>query len=345
VTKIDLEMRIWKNYQLVYFLLSLIIVLSCSCSNELEVHEPAPANKPTIYFLLDPGDSVQYMRLQSVFLGTGNALETAKNPDSIYPYGSNIVLQQLKDGEVIANFPLEAISDHPKDQGIFAENGHLLYKLNRRITAGTTYRMQVNLPNGSPVIEAETTPYNHLEILEVNRWPNGINMVNARFAHVKWLSLPETETYQLTITFHYYDLTSTDTIHKSVDWKLPRVTSQSTVGGEVVDMVIPIEKWFLHLADRIPVGEEIVKRVAGRFDYRWDFAGTALESYLMQEQTMENGLLTDYAQFSNIPNAIGLFTYRSHHEEKGYSISLYTLERLTTHPATKNMKFDGRQYW
>jgi hypothetical protein len=321
------------------------LIFACSCTNELEVNEPVPTNKPIIYFLLNPGDSVQVMRLQSAFLGIGDALETAQNPDSIYPYGSNVVLQQIEEGQVVASYPLEAVPDQQKDPGIFAESGHLLYKFNRKIVAGTTYRMQVNLPDGRPVIEAEATPYNHLEVTEVNRWPNGINMVNAKFARVKWLSLPETETYQLTITFNYYDITTTDTIQRSVAWKLPRVTSSSTLGGEELDMVIPIEKWYLFLSDHIPVNEDIVKRVAGRFDYRWDFAGTALESYLMQEQTMENGLLSDYTQFSNIPGAIGIFTYRSYHQVKGYSISLYTLERLTTHPSTKDMRFDGRQYW
>lgn len=326
------------------FLLLLFPFLSF-CSNELEVHQGVPTHKPTIYFLLNPDDTVQYLRLQSVFLGTENALITAQNPDSVYPYGSQVRLLQLEQGEVVDQFPMEAVLNYPKDPGIFATEGHLIYRLNKSISAGTTYRMQVNLPDGRPAIEAEATPYNQLEIVEVNRWPNGINMVNAKYAHVNWISLPETETYQLTITFNYFDLTKTDTLPQSVAWKLPRVTSPSTMGGELVDMTVPIEKWYLYLKDHIPISDEIVKRVAGRFDYRWDFAGTALESYLMQDQTQNNGLLTDYPQFSNIPNAIGIFTYRSHHEVKGYSISLYTLERLTTHEATKWMKFDGRQYW
>lgn len=324
----------------------LVVMLGLfSCTDELVVRMPVPLDRPIIYFLLNPNDTVQYLRLQKIFLGNENALLTAKNQDSIYPYGSKVTVEKLDQGVVIDQYSLEPMYDYPKDSGIFAVDGHLIYQLNRKIQTGYTYRLIVEMPDNNKIIQAETTPYNHLEILNVNRWPNGINMVNAKYANVSWISLPKTETYQLTIRFNYFDLTATDTIPRFLDWKIPRITSRTTAGGEIMNLSVPVNQWFLYLGEKIPISDEIKKRVAGRFDYTWHFAGEPIETYMLQDQTQRNGLLSDYPQYSNIQNAIGIFSYRSSHEKQGYSISLYTLERLTTHPATEYLKFDGRQYW
>ncbi len=316
-----------------------------SCSEDLVVHLDKPIDKPIIYFLLNPNDSVQYLRIQKAYLGVEDALETAKNKDSIYAYGSTALLERIEKGNVMEQFTMEPIQDYPKDSGIFSTDGHIIYRMNGKILTGSTYRLTVDVPELGKPIYAETTPYSQLEVISVNRWPNGINMVNAKFARVSWVSLPNTETYQLNIRFNYFDITASDTIPRFIDWKIPRVTSRTTEGGEIMDLSIPINQWFLLLGDKIPISDEIIKRVAGRFDYTWHFAGEPLETYMTQDQTQRNGLLSDYPQYSNIQNAIGIFSYRSSHEVKGYSISLYTLERITTHPSTKYLKFDGRQYW
>ena len=129
-------------------------------------------------------------------------------------------------------------------------------------------------------------------------------MVNAKFAKVSWISLPNTETYQLSIRFNFFDITATDTIPNHVNWLIPRITSRTNNGGEVMILSIPGEQWFLHLGEKIPVRDDIEKRVAGRFDYTWHFAGEPLETYMTQDQTQRNGLLSDYPQYSNIQNAV-----------------------------------------
>lgn len=323
----------------------LTISLLASCSNELEVHMDKPYEGPVIYFLLNPQDSVQYLRIQRVYLGESSALETGQNPDSIYPYGTIVRLEKLDGDEVIEEHIMEPLYDQPKDDGLFSSDGHLLYKYDKKVDVGYTYRLNIQLPDNDNLIQATTIPYSNLTVTDLNRWPNGINMVNKKFAKVSWLSLPNTETYQLLIRFHYYDLTKTDTIARYVDWKLPRVTSATLKGGETISINLNVENWYLLLGEKIPVDDNIVKRYAGRFDYRWDFAGEPLETYLTQDQTAQSGLLTDYPQYSNIQNAIGLFSYRSFYETNGHRISLFTLERLTTHPETEYLKFDGRQYW
>ena len=326
-------------------LLPLLSIILSSCTDEIDVQVDRPLDRPVIYCLLNPNDSVQYLRIQRIFLGNGSALETARVTDSIYFSQASVVLEEILGETTIRQIQLSPDYSRMKQDGIFATEGHYVYACHEQVQTGMTYRLTVDLPDQEKPIIAETIPYNNLEIIGVNRWPNGINMVNAKFARVSWYSLPETETYQLMIRFHYYEVTASDTTAHFVDWTIPRTTSYSLEGGEIMDVSLPINDWFLILADHIPVSEDIIKRVAGRFDYTWHFAGEPLESYITQDQTTRNGLLSDYPQYSNIENAIGVFSYRSNYEVKGYSISLYTLERLTTHPATKWLKFDGRQYW
>lgn len=327
-----------------YFFLIIPLIVA-SCSDELQVQLDKPLDRPVIFCLLNPNDSIQYLRIQKIFLGQENALTTAKNHDSIYYPGATVMLEEIVDGKVVLEHLMTPTFDRIKDDGIFASAGHFVFEAKTPIQTGRSYRLQVDLPDHDQAIVATTTPFNYLEIIQVNRWPNGINMTNARYARVSWVTLPMTESYQLKIRFNYFDLTATDTIPRFIDWTIPRVTSRGTQGGEVLDISIPIEDWFLLLGDQIPVDDAVKKRVASVFDYTWYFAGEPLESYMMQDQTTRNGILSDYPQYSNIENAIGVFSYRSNFEQKGYSISLYTLERLTTHPATKYLKFDGRQYW
>ena len=333
--------------KLKYYIICLagLLLVSSSCSDDLEVHLATPLDRPIIYFLLNPNDSVQYLRIQKVYLGTESALETAQNPDSLYPYGSIITVLEIEKGKVRNEYPLTPIINFPKDSGTFTSQGHLIYRMDDKVITGKTYRLSVEIPGNDKPIISETTPYSELEIGSVNRWPNGINMVNGKYAKITWNSLPNTETYQVSIRFNFFDITATDTIPNHVDWLLPRVTAPSTEGGELMYVSVPGEQWFAHLGEKIPIRDDIVKRVAGRFDYTWHFAGEPVETYMTQDQTLRNGLLSDYPQYSNIQNAIGIFSYRSSHTRKGYSISLYTLERLTTHPDTEYLNFDGRQYW
>ena len=181
----------YKN--LVLFSLLLIMGLS-SCNEDIIVQLDEPMDRPMIYFLLDPNDSVQYLRIQKIFLGSGSALETAQIADSIYPYGSKVTLSKVIGGVEIESYEMEELIDQPKDEGIFATQGHQLYRLIQQIETGATYQLSVTLPDHDKPILGETTPYSNLEILNVNRWPNGINMVNAKFAKVSWISLPEKET-------------------------------------------------------------------------------------------------------------------------------------------------------
>lgn len=321
------------------------LIFFASCTEEVKVSLDQPLDRPVIYCLLNPNDSIQYLRIQKIYLGNVDALQTAQEADSIYYSEASVVLEELSAGTVVQQIPMTPDHSRIKEDGIFAVDGHYVFACRETVKNGVTYRLTVDLPNHDKPVVAETTPFSNIEIIGVNRWPNGINMTNAKYARVEWYSLPQTETYQLKIRFHYFDVTKTDTIARFVDWTLPRTTSYSLEGGEKISQSLPIADWFEILADHIPVSEEIVKRVAGRFDYTWYFAGEPLESYMTQDQTSRNGLLTDYPQYSNITNALGIFSYRSQYEKKGYSISLYTLERLTTHPSTQWLKFDGRQYW
>lgn len=316
-----------------------------SCTDEIQVTVDRPLDKPIIFCLLNPNDSVQYLRLQKIFLGETNAAETARITDSIYYSEASVMIREIGPGQVARDIPMTPTFDRIKEDGLFATAGHYVFETREPIRSGYRYELTVELPDYDQVIHSEAVPFSELEVTGINRWPNGINMINARFAQTEWISVPQTETYQLTISYSYYELTATDTVKKTMNWTLPRVTSLSLTGGETMSQRIPIDEWYLRLADHITPSEEVTKRISGKFDYTWYFAGEPLESYMTQDQTTRNGLLSDYPQYSNIDHAIGVFSYRSGYTMKNLPISLYTLERLTTHPATQFLKFDGRQYW
>ena len=80
-------------------LLTVVSLLMLRCSNKLEILAPYKESV-AVYGLINQNDTAQYIRVQRVFLGEGNALTMAQNPDSCYYKAGElkVSLQRIKGG-------------------------------------------------------------------------------------------------------------------------------------------------------------------------------------------------------------------------------------------------------
>ncbi len=94
-----------------------------------------------IYGLLNPLDSFQYIRVNKAFVNNdNNALEIAKNPDSLFYDSLEVTLVNTVNGQVI---PLEAYDGIQKDSGLFAYSVNTLYRMNTKIETNGMYTLTV----------------------------------------------------------------------------------------------------------------------------------------------------------------------------------------------------------
>jgi hypothetical protein len=74
-----------------------------SCKNDLDVLAPYKESV-AIYGLLDNTDTINYIRVNKVFLGEGDATYMAQNADSVYfqPGEISVKLERIKNGLTVS---------------------------------------------------------------------------------------------------------------------------------------------------------------------------------------------------------------------------------------------------
>ncbi|MGL4597218.1 MAG: hypothetical protein ACRCYO_06810, partial [Bacteroidia bacterium] len=108
--------------------------LASSCKNELDVLDEYREIMVS-YGLLNPSDTTHYLRINKGFLGAGNALEMAANPDSTtYPAGTlDVSVEQWRNGVLVQTINMVPDNTIPRDSGLFAFPDQILYSANFQI--------------------------------------------------------------------------------------------------------------------------------------------------------------------------------------------------------------------
>ena len=102
----------------IFAFLAFVITLAVftSCDKDIEINDDYK-DITIIYGLLDPTDSISYLRIEKAFLSNGDIYQAAQIPDSnIFSYKLDAKLLD-KDGDVVVVFDTTTI--YNKEEGIF----------------------------------------------------------------------------------------------------------------------------------------------------------------------------------------------------------------------------------
>ena len=105
-----------------------LILAFSSCKTDVDLIAPYEEIM-VVYGVLNPADSVQYIRINKAFLGEGNAYQFAQVPDS-FQYGDilDVKLERYKNNNMIGTINLERFEGSALDTGIFASSPNYLYR-------------------------------------------------------------------------------------------------------------------------------------------------------------------------------------------------------------------------
>jgi hypothetical protein len=301
------------------FLLTFFSVLLVSCNTEVKIAGEWE-NLPVIYAILDPADTVHYLRVNRVFLGNQSGYEMALHADSlIYNEtldlkvnvfnAQNVLIRTLTFEKV----PLLKDSVNQSGQVIFAVDKHHVYRSGQTLPSGKdfTYKLLLTFPDGKEVT-SECHP-----LVEFEQSNPGIGQLytlvpNRSFGPT--YKLPKySGAVKVNIYFHYYEWKSeSDWVRKTI--MIP-IKMQRQSAGVLSSSTMKSNDVFARFKSELTPPESGVRRFIGKVDFEYVIA----DEYYTEQIFIRNSTInSETSPITNIVGGYGLFATRSYLLRKGF---------------------------
>ncbi|HEY9115995.1 MAG TPA: DUF4249 family protein [Bacteroidales bacterium] len=310
--------------RILFFLILVAGVFSIyRCSNEVDLYADYK-DITIVYGLLDISDDTTWIKITKAFLGPGNALDIAKDPDSSnYPYKLNASLTGRKNSVDQPPIYLDTITIRNKKAGdsIFYYPDQLMYFTTEPIDGNAVYTLKIE--DADHTIQAQSSVINDFQIVQpVNR----ISFTST-YGEIEWSSAKNGKRYEVGLVFNYTEWAPgyADTLALQMYWFLGVELSNDIDGGEILQIGYAGDGFYSRVAAELPAIEN-VKRWAGTVDVIISAATQEFHTYI--EVNGANGnLLQEVPIYTNVDNGIGIFGSR-HTINKPFRLSVQSENKL-----------------
>lgn len=295
-----------------------------SCETDIDVTSEWK-DITVVYGLLSQNDSVHYIKINKAFLGDGNSLEYAKEPDSLSYYANiEVILTEISEtgDERIHIFDTTTVT---KDEGIFA-NRQVLYTSDFEMPADLTddnssndrdytYNLLIRNKNTGKEVKSSTSIVKDFGFVTPRPGQNSMDFLVSDPMLIKWKSATNARRYDVYIRFSFQEISqSNDTTDRFIDWAIGSVKSSTLEGGEDLDITYVPTALYDISNSLIPYKDQQVEnnikaRMTNKVLYTIVASGDALNTYL-DVNGPSNGIIQDRPEYTNIENGLGLFSAR-----------------------------------
>lgn len=346
-----------KNKILYIYILGIIIFAS-SCKTEVELNAPWK-DTPVVYGLLEANKDTQYLKINKCFLGNTDAYTMAKEPDSLnYPYKLEVRVEKWKNGTLKKTYYLDTITLPNMQDGIFATNKNLAYYFKTPTKTDpldyeSTYKLFIRNPKTGKEITSTTAIINKFSLVEpyiaIQTNTQGLysNQSN-RFAKInfEFLTPKNGKLFEIYTRINYieYHPGQSDSIQKYMDWNIGRYSVLTTDGGYDVRSSASAEELYYLLANSLTIDPTINRKLGklgnpdDQINYIVYAASEDLSTYIDVKKP-SNTIIQEKPNFSNITNAMGIFSSRYTLTVKNISIDYASFIYLRDSELTKNLNF------
>ncbi|MDP3463494.1 MAG: hypothetical protein Q8S18_11950 [Bacteroidales bacterium] len=295
--------------KLLLFLICLSLSVSfLSCSTDVDIYAEYK-DISIVYGMIEPESDTTWIKVTKAFLGPGNALLIAQNPDSSqYSPLPKVILKAVKNGVDQADIVLDTITINNKLAGdsIFYFPQQTLFYTTKPIDPTAVYTLVIEKENGQTV--QSTTPV--VQNFGITFPTNRINFQSTTTSQIRWVSAVNGKRYETKLQFHYKELLpgNPDTLNKIMTWNLDMQKSVTTKGGETIEVIYTGEEFYQRLGNQL---ENIlnVKRWAGPVDVIVACGADELSTYI-DVNTPTNSIIQQLPEYTNIENGNGIFSSR-----------------------------------
>ncbi len=322
------------------FCIALTVVLTTSfwsCKNDLDVNDDWK-EVPVVYGLLDPNETTHIVKITKAFLGAGNALYMASNPDSSY-YGTELEPQLVElnpDGSANRIWNLDTMWIHDKESGTFFSGDQMLYKVNADLRLDKTYRLVARNNHSGLLAFASTTLVGSVTI---NRPRSSfLSFTSTAETQVELQSAQNGKVYQIVIRFYYVevDLTTNDSTTRYIDWPFPNRKSMNLGVNEKILYSYIGSNFYSNIQAKVK--EDInVKRIPGNVHIIAYVGGEELSTYIDITSPITT-IVQERPQYTNINNGIGIFSSRTSNL-RAYKLTVASIDSLVNGSKTYSLGF------
>lgn len=317
-----------------------------ACSTDFETAAPWK-EVMVVYGFINPFDTVQYVRISKAFLGEGNALVMAQEPDSIYFADIlDVVLERKIANQLLESHPLTKLdsSEIPKNvDGIFSAPYQAVYAYPFSVPNSTTNDASIYTIRITNRVTGNTATASTRIIEKFNVYvPIDITFVGIpNTSNLRLTTTTSARVYGMTLRINYVetDTATLNSVVKSIDWKLGDQTSTLGNTGASLNFAYTRSDFFRLLGDNIPVDHSKTRRILNnRIDW-FISAGTEELYTYMQLTNTGSGVTLDKPLYTNIDNGVGLFTSRSK-RLVSLPIRTSTIDSLKLNLFTRDLDFE-----
>lgn len=285
-----------------------IVLLQTSCKTDVDLLAPYKETM-VVYGLLDPSDSVHYMRINRAFLGEGNAYTYAQNPDSInYRDTLDVKLERYKNDIKIGTIDLIRIEGPSLDSGIFASQPNILYKTigNDSIYQDSEYKLVATHTQTGLVVTSQCKIVGRITNFMNPSSVGSLDIVNPNGFVAKWTAGINAKVYDLTLHFKYFerDKLTGDLESKSFDWLVSTAITQGSTN--IIAMSIPASLFYQTIRKNIQPNSAVERRLDG-IDFIYTGGTEEFYTYY-QVNKPSSGVVQTIPTYTNIDGGVGIFT-------------------------------------
>lgn len=330
--------------------LSALVFLFSMCSTEIDLLDDWKETA-VIYGLLDQNDSVQYVRIQKVFLGPDNAMDMAQQFDSInYVQTLDVKIEQIQNGNVINTFTLTPDTIYNKQPGDFYSPMQVIYSFATPsgLASNCTYHLVVNHVDASSNTVATfdaTTPIVENFTIQAPLGPSVSFIKPNQFVRVevRWSGASHARLYQLAMYFHYTetDINSVITNKTAPAWIIGEIETTSTTATQTQSIKFDPDAFYNFIANAVPQDDNIVDRKSDYVQFVVYACEEQMNNY-MNINGPSSGLAQEKPMYTNINNGVGLFSARTKESSVNLSLTPQSLDSLSYGQKTCALKFEDR---
>ena len=330
-------MRFFTKYFIIF---SAITVLFNSCKNDLNILAPYKETV-SVYAILNPKETRQYVRINRIFLGEGNAYVMATVNDSVnYKQGVlQVTLTRFVNGnqdlttmgnptktEIILNDTVIQLNSGPfnSNQRLWFTNdkiypsGEYHLKIRNTVTGNefTSKSLMIDSIAATGIIQPLGTPYYPVVASPTTPAYAYVNLSNPTIPRkVIFTTLKNARDYSCIIRLHYVDyLTTGDSIKQTLDYEFSRLSSTTLDGGEPMEFDYTASSYFNYVYSKIIAQGNLSAFLKRRAEYIEYIVTAATQDFadFIKISAPSTSVAQDKPTYSNIDGGgYGIFSCRS----------------------------------
>lgn len=321
-----------------------------SCETEFSLNGDYKIT-PIVFGLIDHTEDYHVIKITKAYLGDGDNLVYAKEPDSNYFSQIDAKIIEFVDGtESGREWTLEdTIFNHKDSTGLFYGPEQKAYGFwADDLDSSATYRLEASVENGSYSFDSETELIPQFSITGVILNPSykiqfAKNTINDDDDYLslsfpvnegKWASL-----YNYKYTFNWTETyLDGSTASFSLTFNNGDKIQEKPEGPTSHQEVFSGYQFYTWLGENIPDDPNVEKRVMDGLDVQVSVAHYNLDQY-MQVSKPVSGLAQIQPTFTNINGGLGLFSSRIIYSLKGFRLNTASVKELCTGQYTGTKMF------